>query len=129
MPVSPWAGGGGSGAGSHEAGAGLPLQEASGSRSGTMLWALGWEEGCLGEAREAGAESQLRHTIVLGKRVQSVQAHLEKKPCGTHTCLHHMTGVPPININIGKFHSRVTCQCGPAAVAKLQLPSCLDRLG
>ena len=35
----------------------------------------------------------------------------------------------PININIGKFHCRVTCQCGPAAVAKLQLPSCLDRLG
>ena len=36
---------------------------------------------------------------------------------------------PPININIGKFHCRVTCQCGPAAVAKLQLPLCLDRLG
>ena len=35
----------------------------------------------------------------------------------------------PININIGKFHCRVTCQCGPAAVAKLQFPSCLDRLG
>ena len=35
----------------------------------------------------------------------------------------------PININIGKFHCRVTCQCGLAAVAKLQLPSCLDRLG
>ena len=35
----------------------------------------------------------------------------------------------PININRGKFHCRVTCQCGPAAVAKLQLPSCLDRLG
>ena len=33
--------------------------------------------------------------------------------------------VPLININIGKFHFRVTCQCGPAAVAKLQLPSCL----
>ena len=41
----------------------------------------------------------------------------------------HRTGVSPININIGKFHCRVTCQCGPAAVAKLQLPSCLDRLG
>ena len=24
----------------------------------------------------------------------------------------------PININIGKFHCKVTCQCGPAAVAK-----------
>ena len=39
--------------------------------------------------------------------------------------LHHVTGVSPININIGKFHFRVSCQCGPAAVAKLQLPSCL----
>ena len=48
---------------------------------------------------------------------------------GTQTCLHHVTGVSSININIGKFHCRVTCQCGPAAVAKLQLPSCLDRLG
>ena len=38
-------------------------------------------------------------------------------------------GVSPININIGKFHRRVTCQCGLAAVAKLQLPSCLDWLG
>ena len=41
-----------------------------------MLRALGWEEGvsrqC--EAREAGAESLLRHTIVLGRRVQAVQA-------------------------------------------------------
>ena len=37
--------------------------------------------------------------------------------------------VPPITINTGKFHCRVTCQCGPAAVAKLQLPSCLDGLG
>ena len=44
-----------------------------------------------------------------------------------HTCLHHVTGVSPININIGKFHCRVICQCGPAAV--VQLPSCLDRLG
>ena len=42
-----------------------------------MLRALGWEEGvsqwC--EAREAGAESPLWHTIVLGRRVQVVQAH------------------------------------------------------
>ena len=43
-----------------------------------MLRALGWEDGvswrC--EAREAGAESLLRlqHTIVLGRRVQVVQA-------------------------------------------------------
>ena len=44
-------------------------------------------------------------------------------------CLHHMTGVSPININIGKVHSRVICQCGPAAVTKLQFPSCLNRLG
>ena len=42
-----------------------------------MLRALGWEEGvsrrC--EAREAGVESPLLHTIVLGRRVQAVQAH------------------------------------------------------
>ena len=71
----------------------------------------------------------LRHTVVLESRVQVVQAHQEKKASSTPTCLHHVTDVPPININIGKFHSRVTCQCGPAAAAKLQLPSCLDRLG
>ena len=62
--------------GSQEAGAGSLLQEAGGSRSGVMLRALGWEEGvsprC--EARGAGAESLLRHTIVLGRRVQTVQA-------------------------------------------------------
>ena len=34
-----------------------------------------------------------------------------------------------ININIGKFHCRVACRRGPAAVANLQLLSCLDRLG
>ena len=43
---------------------------------GVMLWALDWEEGvsrwC--EAREAGAESLLRHAVVLGKREQAVQA-------------------------------------------------------
>ena len=42
-----------------------------------MLQPLGWEEGmswqC--EAREAGAESLLRHTIVPGRRVQAVLAH------------------------------------------------------
>ena len=37
--------GGGGGAGSQEAGSGSLLQEASGGRSGAMLWALGWEEG------------------------------------------------------------------------------------
>ena len=40
-----------------------------------MLWALGWEEGvsrwC--EEWEAGAESLLQHTVVLGRRVQAVQ--------------------------------------------------------
>ena len=44
---------------------------------------------------------------------------LEEESLWAHTCLHHVTGVSPININIGKFHCRVTCQCGPAAVAKL----------
>ena len=41
-----------------------------------MLWALGWEEGVSKqhEAREAGAEFQLQHTIVLERRVQAVQA-------------------------------------------------------
>ena len=62
--------------GSQEAGAGSLLEEAGGGRSGAMLRALGWEEGvsqwC--EAREAGAESLLRHTIVLGRRVWAVQA-------------------------------------------------------
>ena len=42
-----------------------------------MLWTLGWEDGvsrgC--RAREAGAESPLRHTLVLGRRIQAVQAH------------------------------------------------------
>ena len=53
------------------------LQEATGRRNGAMLRALGWEEGvsrrC--EAREAGAESPLRHTVVLGRRVQAGHAH------------------------------------------------------
>ena len=43
---------------------------------GVMLWALDWEEGvsrwC--EAGEAGAESPLQHTTVLGRRIQAVQA-------------------------------------------------------
>ena len=52
------------------------LQEAAGGRSGAMLWALGLEEGLSlwYEAREAGAESLLCPTIVLGRRVQVVQA-------------------------------------------------------
>ena len=70
-------GGGSGGAGSQEAGAGSPLQEAGGGRSGVMLRALGWEEGvspwCI--AREAAAESPLWHTVVLGRRVPAVQAH------------------------------------------------------
>ena len=53
------------------------LQEAGGSRNGAMLRALGWEEGVSQwwEAREAGAESPMQHTAVLGRRVQAVQAH------------------------------------------------------
>ena len=41
-----------------------------------MLRALDWEEGVSWQckAREAGAESPLPHTIVLGRRVQAVQA-------------------------------------------------------
>ena len=68
--------GGGGGAGSQEAGEGSLLQEASWGRSGEILWALGWEEGVspLCEAREAGVESLLGHTIVPGRRVQAVQA-------------------------------------------------------
>ena len=51
-------------------------QEAGSSRSGAMLQALGWEEGVswLCKAREARLESLLRHTVVLGRRVQVVQA-------------------------------------------------------
>ena len=54
----------------------MPLQEAGGGRSGAMLGALGQEEGVSRqwEAREAGAESLLRHAVVLGKREQAVQA-------------------------------------------------------
>ena len=66
---------GGSEVGSQEAGARSLLQEARGSRNGATLRALGWEEGvsrwC--EARGAGAESPLWHTIVLGGRVPAVQ--------------------------------------------------------
>ena len=53
------------------------LLEVSGNSSGEMLRALGWEEGVCGwcEATEAGTESPLQHTIVLGRRVQAVQAH------------------------------------------------------
>ena len=51
-------------------------QEAGSDRRRVMLRALGWEEGmsqqC--EVREAGVESQLRHTTVLGRRVQAMQA-------------------------------------------------------
>ena len=41
-----------------------------------VLRALGWEEAVSRryEAREAEAESPVWHTIVLGKRVQAVQA-------------------------------------------------------
>ena len=52
---------------------GLGTQEAG---AGSLLQALDWEEGvsqrC--EARETGAQSPLRDTIALGKRVQVVQA-------------------------------------------------------
>ena len=123
--------GGGGGVGSQEAGTGSLLREACGGKSGVMLRALGWEEVVPGrcEPREAGAESPLQHTVVLGRRVQAVQARQEKKACGARMCHHHVTGVLPININIGIFHCRVTCKWGLAAVAKLQLPSCLNRLG
>ena len=99
---------------------------------GVSNGALGWEKGvslqC--EAREAGAESPLRHTArdegtgragTLGEE----SLGLPYLPSSRDWC------VPPkpININIGKFHCRVICQCGPAAVAKLQLPSCLGKLG
>ena len=69
--------GGGVGVGSQEAGSGSPQQEAVSGRSGAMLQALGWEEGVswLCKAREARLESLLRHTTVLGRRVQAVQAH------------------------------------------------------
>ena len=40
-----WGEGHGSGMGPQEAGAGSPLQEASGGRSGALLRALGWKEG------------------------------------------------------------------------------------
>ena len=95
-----------------------------------MLWALSWEEGVSRQCktREAGAESSLGHTIVLGKSMSSA-GMLGEESLWAYTCLHHVTSVSPININIGKFHCRVTCQCGPAAVAKLQHPSRLDRLG
>ena len=68
----------GSEAGSQEAGPGSPLQEAGGGRRGVMLRALGWEEGGVPAVRSKGVlgpESLLRHTIVLGRRVQAVQAH------------------------------------------------------
>ena len=63
--------------GSQEAGAGSLLQEAGNGRSPVMLQALGWEEGVSWqfEARDIGVESPLWHTIVLGRRVQEVQAH------------------------------------------------------
>ena len=68
---------GGSGAWSQEAGTGSLLQEGGGGRSGEILWALAWEEGvsqrC--EARGAGEEFPLLHTIVLGRRLQAVQAY------------------------------------------------------
>ena len=56
---------------------GLHCRKCAGSGRGVMLWALGCEEGVSWgyEAREAGAESPLLHTIVLGRRVQAVQAH------------------------------------------------------
>ena len=43
-----------------------------------MLQAQGWEEGGVPAVRSKGVlgpESLLRHTIVLGRRVQAVQAH------------------------------------------------------
>ena len=82
-------------------------------------------QGC--EARETGAESPLWHS---GREEGTGSAGTLGEeslwcpyvPPSRDWCV-------PININIGKFHRRVTCQCGLAAVAKLQLPSCLDRLG
>ena len=61
---------------SQEAGTGSPPQEARDSRSEAMLGGLGWEEvvSWWREAREAGVESPLRPTIVLGRRVQVERA-------------------------------------------------------
>ena len=47
-----------------------------------ILRALGWEEGVSWwwEVREAGAESPLRHIIVLGRRVQRCRHVRRRKP-------------------------------------------------
>ena len=80
----------------------VPVVQSEGGRSRVPMW----------------------HTIVLGSTGTLGEESLwcPYMPPSHDWCV-------PININIGKFHCRVTCQCGPAAVAKLQLPSCLDRLG
>ena len=107
----------GGGAGSPEAGAGSLLQEAGGGKSGVMLRALGWEEGVsqLCQAREAGAESLLQHSIVLGRSVQAVQALQEKKACCACACLLHVTGGPPLTL------TQANSTAGSSANVALQL--------
>ena len=70
-------GGGGGGAGSQESGAGSPLHEVCRQREWGDVGALGREKRVSPrqrEAREAGVESLLHHTIVLGRTVQDMQA-------------------------------------------------------
>ena len=90
-------------------GGGVPGVQSKGGRSGVPAATYyGAREEGTGGAGTLGKES-LRHLYVPPS--------------------HDWCAPPPININIGKCYCRVTYQCGPAAVAKLQLPSCLDRLG
>ena len=117
------------GAGSQEAGAGSLLQEAGCGRRGVVLQVLDWEEEC--PRRSKGGRSGVPPAAYYSARVEGTGG------AGTlgEESLQHLymplsrDWCAPININIGKFHCRVTCQCGPTAVAKLQLSSCLDRLG
>ena len=94
-----------------------------------MLQALGWEEGespwCKTMERSpAAAYYRAREEGVGGAGTLGEESLWRPYMPPSHDWC-----VPPIHINIGKFHFRVSCQCGPAAVAKLQLPSCLDRFG
>ena len=85
---------------------------------GAMLWGPGLGGGGVPAVQNEGGRSGVPAAAYYSTREEGTGSAgmLGEESLWAYTCLHHVTSVSPININIGKFHCRVTCQCGPAAL-------------
>ena len=96
----------------------MPLQqEAGGSRSGVILGPWAWRRGCP-SGRKQGRQERIPAVTYYSAREEGIGGAGTFGEESLRTCLYRVTGVPSININ-----RQIP------AVAKLQLPSCLDRSG